>query len=271
MRKKAIKTFFKLLLATVLCGLCFFSFSAIYENNKIDKEIAQFIKDAIDKPFYSEKYNTYFYKVTKDYKDVSPSFTYIDNNDRPLYLRNLPYAPGSSGDILTSLYSPLNSKILRNFVEFYFGGHAAIVDGYDLIETTGLAENMEDNVVIESYNDWLLPENTKRSEFIGIKVKDASYEDRKQAYQNAKAKLGEPYNYTFVFNTKKSHYCTDLVSKSYYQVSKEYDLNQDLIAVTVQDLITSTDTYIFMYKKQNNDGSYNVYYLDDGIEYNFNI
>ena len=270
MTKKFIKTFFFILLIAVLSGTVFFTFSAVYENNQIEKLVSEFISDG-ERLGFSKTYNAWFYKVKKDYKDITPSFTYVEEKDRPYFFKDYPYVCGSTGDILTSLHSPLDSKILRDFVEFYFGGHAAIVNGYNVIETTGLNEDMSTNVVIRGDNDWLYPYNTKRAEFIALKVKNASETDRIKAYENAESKLGEPYNYSFIFNTKKSHYCTDLVSKSYYQVSEEYDLNEDEIAVTVQDLIVSSNTYIFLYKNQNLDGTYNIYYLDDGIEYDFNL
>lgn len=271
MKKKRWKSCGIILLSVLFCWSIFFTFSALSENNQIRDEINEFIKDAEKEGVFSKKYNTTFYKVKKHYIDKTPSFTYVEQNKRPPYLSILPYVAGSSGDILTSLHSPIENAFLRNFIEFYFGGHAAIVNGIDLVETTGLNEDMSTNVVIESFNDWLRPENGKRSEFIGLKVKSAPPEDRKSAYEVAHSFLGQPYNYTFILNTKKSHYCTDLVSKSYQNVNKKYDLNEDEIAVTVQDLITSSHTYIFMYKSANENGSYNVYYLDDGNDYNFDL
>ena len=87
---------------------------------------------------------------------------------------------------------------------------------------------------------------------------------------------GDPYNYTFVFNTKNAHYCTDILSKAYAVVDK--DLNEDHFITTAQDIIISEDTFIFVYKEENKTivdenqkllGTHNVYYLDDGNEYDF--
>lgn len=124
------------------------------------------------------------------------------------------------------------------------------------------------------HNDWLF-DNSLRANFVALKVK-ATKEEREKAMQRAEDMLGDPYNYTFVFNTKNAHYCTDILSKAYAVVDK--DLNEDHFITTAQDIIISEDTFIFVYKEENKTivdenqkllGTHNVYYLDDGNEYDF--
>lgn len=75
MTKKFIKTFFFILLIAVLSGTVFFTFSAVYENNQIEKLVSEFISDG-ERLGFSKTYNAWFYKVKKDYKDVTP-FIYL--------------------------------------------------------------------------------------------------------------------------------------------------------------------------------------------------
>ena len=251
---------------------------AFVENQQI-KQLVNDFKSQATQCEYSAQYDMNFCKVVTQKKDITPTFSYDPYGNLTI---------GSRGDLLVSLQGAV-SPLINWFLDFYIGGHAAIIDGApldetdkpneqggvgSLIEITGLEPKLEDNVIQYGYNDWLI-DTFLRNHFIALKV-IAKIKQRIKAMQKAESMLGEPYNYTFVFNTKKTHYCSDILSKVYAVVDK--DLNEDGFVTTVQDIITSQDTSIFLYKeinqtiKDENDrilGTNNVYYLDDGNDYSF--
>lgn len=270
MKKKSKKTGLKITLI-ILCllylTLGFFSIDAHFEN----KEIKQMIQLFLNQPVtctYSLRYDMNFCKIENKNYDVTPSF-FKSNIDKQFYI-------GNKGDILISLESETKPP-LKQILTFYAGGHAALVDDNGLlVEITGLNERSELNVVQNSYNYWLLDAKTMkesfilRDSFLALKVKTASLNQRNIAMQTAASYLGQRYNYTFVLNTKKTHYCTDIVSKVYQKVG--INLNKDGFITTTQDIVISKNTQIFLYKEINkkySQGTHNIYYLDDGIEYNF--
>lgn len=270
MKKKSKKTGLKITLI-ILCllylTLGFFSLEACFEN----KEIQQMIQLFINQPSsctYSLQYDMNFCKIENKEYDITPSF-FKSTLDKQFYI-------GNHGDILISLESETKPP-LKQILTFYAGGHAALVDENGLlIEITGLNSSPELNVVQNSYNYWLLDAKTMkesfilRDSFLALKVTKASLNKRNIAMQTATSYIGQRYNYTFLFNTKKTHYCTDIVSKAYQNV--DINLNKDGFITTTQDLVLSQDTQIFLYKeinKKHSQGTHNIYYLDDGIEYDF--
>jgi len=270
MKKKSKKTGLKITLI-ILCllylTLGFFSLEACLEN----KEIQQMIQLFINQPSsctYSLQYDMNFCKIENKEYDITPSF-FKSTLDKQFYI-------GNRGDILISLESETKPP-LKQILTFYAGGHAALVDENGLlVEITGLNSSPELNVGQNSYNYWLLDAKTMkesfilRDSFLALKVTKASLNKRNIAMQTATSYIGQRYNYTFLFNTKKTHYCTDIVSKAYQNV--DINLNKDGFITTTQDLVLSQATQIFLYKeinKKHSQGTHNIYYLDDGIEYDF--
>ena len=279
MKKKYGKTGLKIFLIVICClylTATYFTIDAAVENHQIQVLIKDFKKHAVYPCQYSKTYDMNFCKVSNGTTDITPSFS-IHPYTNEIFI-------GSRGDLLVALKSAV-SPWVNWFMDFYAGGHAALIDGADLndpqegtsrigtlIEITGLNERKEDVQI--GYNDWLF-DNYLRTQFVALKVK-ATKQEREKATKKAEDMLGDPYNYTFVLNTKNAHYCTDILSKAYAVVDK--DLNEDTFITTAQDIIISKDTYIFIYKEENKTikdennklrGTHTVYYLDDGNEYDF--
>ncbi len=259
----------KFIIGFNILGFCFMAFivyfvsNALYENIYIICNIEEFKSLGVyEKEEFGET-KIIYYKVPRE--------TYIKKGWE-LYHRNAikDNYIGSSGDILLNKKSPfVEYPIICEFISFFFGGHAAAPMGtesslgvYDgtakkILENAG---NNPDgnNVAREGVNNWF--SSLRRDETIGVRVKGVSEIESYQFIDNLKSRLGEPYNFSFIFNTKNSSYCTDFISKSWKEVSNKYDLN-DFFYVSVNDLIISEKTYIFFYKYTSNNVTY-IYYLE---------
>ena len=66
--------------------------------------------------------------------------------------------------------------------------------------------------------------------------------------------LGDPYNISFLFDTKNKTYCSDLITKVFSSVG--IDTNKDGYFTTIYDIITTEELYITYY-----------HYYKDGIKY----
>ena len=77
--------------------------------------------------------------------------------------------------------------------------------------------------------------------------------------KSVEEKIGSKYNYSFIFDN--GYYCTDLMSKSVYEVSKKDNLN-DFLFTTTNDLITSKNVEICYYHYTDNKGIKHVYYVN---------
>ena len=172
--------------------------------------------------------------------------------------------PGFHGDILVSTQATLINKFVSDFVSFYAGGHAAICidysDDFDVennmtIEASGVNGDDEAKIFDKSY--WITP--NVFDEVIGLRI-NMTKEEKDTFVKNASNFIGYPYNYSFIFNTKKSIYCSDLVSRSAKPLG--YNLNKDNGTTSIYDLIVSKDTYIFYYHYTDNEGRKHIYYLD---------
>jgi uncharacterized protein YycO len=89
---------------------------------------------------------------------------------------------------------------------------------------------------------------------------DMNQKEKDKFVYNSEKFLGYPYNYSFIFNTKKSIYCSDLVSRAAKPLG--FNLNKDNGTTSIYDLIVSNDTYIFYYHYFDNEGVRHIYYLD---------
>lgn len=172
--------------------------------------------------------------------------------------------PGFHGDILVSTEATLINPLISSFISFYAGGHAAVCIDYSTsvtvnenmtIEASGV--NGDDTAQLFDKNYWVYP--NVFNEVIGLRM-DMSNDERNSFVDNATKFLGYPYNYSFIFNTKNSIYCSDLVSRSAKPLG--FNLNKDNGTTTIYDLIVSKDTYIFYYHYFDNEGVKHIYYLD---------
>ena len=172
--------------------------------------------------------------------------------------------PGVHGDILVSTEATLINPVISSIVSFYAGGHAAICIDYSdkvsvtenmTIESSGVNGADEAQLFKKSY--WVSP--YVFSEVIGLRMKTTEKENE-EFVNNALNFLGYPYNYSFIFNTKNSVYCSDLVSRSAKPLG--FNLNKDNGTTSIYDLIVSSDTYIFYYHYIDNEGIKYIYYLD---------
>ncbi len=174
--------------------------------------------------------------------------------------------PGKTGDILISLRSELTIPFVGDFVSFFAGGHAAFVLGdyrdkecnlseHRTLESSGLTENNNQaNIYDKKY--WTTA--TPYQACIGVRVKLTEAE-RHLVLAEAMGLWKDPYNYTFIFNTNNSSYCSDLINKAYNKVG--VNLNKDGFTTSIYDIVVSGETYIFYYHYFDNNGVQHVYYL----------
>jgi len=189
------------------------------------------------------------------------------NDDIPSYELNgtLVY-PGYEADILTSPNATLIGPITSNLVSFFVGGHAAICmndyndfqiksDIYKSVESTGLGSyGKYADLFSKSY--WIF--NNPFNEVIGLRAK-LTESQRKEVMSLAASYVGDPYNYSFLFDTTNKSYCSDLVSKVFEKVN--VNLNKNSFVTTVYDIINSSDVYISYYQYYDNNGVKYIYYL----------
>lgn len=276
-------------LLILTAGFFIFLFGqTVGEHIAIRREISQFVqRGVLDEINSTDKIK--YYKVSRE--------TYYPNEivRDPFYNNNY-LKPGSAGDIFVTQQSPLvGYPGIHEFVTFFFGGHAAILDQNNRIyETIGIPNDDESlldviinggedtHVIGDVSNYWLNPTfrtedemdpsyrafgTYYRNEWIGLRIKGATQTDidGALAYVEDKAQKESQYNFLFVLFTKNKYYCTDIVSRAYESVRNEqgkqkYNLNRDLIAVTVNDLIISKCTYISYYVTTKNNVKH-VYYI----------
>lgn len=173
--------------------------------------------------------------------------------------------PGNEGDILITLTSELQIPFIHEFVSFFAGGHAALVLGdyedvldktsnYYTIESSGLNDdlNLADTYPKNYWNAYPYP-------VIGLRVR-MTEDERKRVVARGLALEGDPYNYSFLFDTKNKAYCSDLVAKAFASIG--VNLNKDGFTTSVYDLLLSGETYITYYRYFDSDGIEYIYYLD---------
>lgn len=138
-------------------------------------------------------------------------------------------------DILLSRQSGHKNLLIRDIISFYVGGHAGLVidpAGTKTIEVLGY-EGYEDIVKVYE-NDWI----TSSIEVIGLRSFDAKL--------NYTQFLGQDYDwYPYLPNNDK--YCTELITATYKEAG--YNLDYDYGIATVNDIILSGNTRIFLYKE----------------------
>jgi hypothetical protein len=263
-------------LLVLVAGFFIFLFGqTIGEHIAIQREIRQFVQRGVLDEVHSTD--------TIKYYKVSRETYYPDELIRNPFYNNDLTRPGSAGDIFVTQQSPLvGYPGVHEFVTFFFGGHAAVLDSTNRVyETIGIPDSDENllNVILNggrnthvtggTYNYWLDSTyrntdpndpsyrafgNWYRNEWVGLRIKGVTQADIDEAllFLEDKAIQEAQYNFLFVLNTKNKYYCTDMVSRAYESIQtdsgkQKYNLNRDLIAVTVNDLILSKNTYISYY------------------------
>lgn len=284
-----MKRILRLLLFAVIGFFVFLTGQTIGEHIAINREIRQFVqKGVLDEVNSTDTIK--YYKVSRE--------TYYPNEliRDPFYTGDY-LKPGDAGDIFVTQRSPLVAYPgVDQFVTFFFGGHAAVIDDSNTIfETIGIPNSDEKllDVILNGGRDthvkggirnyWLDPTHRAednndpsyrafgtyyRNDWIGLRIKGITQAeiDESLAYLSKLEQEEAQYNFLFVLNTKNKYYCTDMVSRAYESIQTEsgkqkYDLNRDAIAVTVNDLVLSKDTYISYYVTTDKNDVKHVYYI----------
>lgn len=226
-------------------------------SSAITKNIQKIIlvENFKSKGVYQEDISTLdikFYRIESD--EEIKAFRAINNQ---IY-------PGFQGDILVSTDATLINPLISDFISFYAGGHAAVCvdysDTFDVkenmtVEASGVNGSDEAQLFDKSY--WVSEKIF--SEVIGLRM-DMDDKQKDEFVNNSLKFLGYPYNYSFIFNIKKTVYCSDLVSRASKPLG--FNLNKDNGTTSIYDLIVSSDTYIFYYHYIDNEGVKYIYYLD---------
>ena len=215
-----------------------FILNGIVENILIERKINNFKHEAT-LVSYDVENGIKYYCVSRE--TSNPSLNVIDGTN---YI-------GSKGDILIRQSSPYPEiPVFHQLMTFFIGGHAAyVVDSKRTIEING---KNSDNKVNYYNNTWF-----SKKECIGVRLKDTLIID--DVTENIENKIGEKYNYTFFLDS--GYYCTDLMSKSVYEVSKKNNIN-DCFATTANDIITSNNVEICYYHYTDTKGIKHVYYVN---------
>ncbi|MDD2575023.1 MAG: hypothetical protein PHD47_00985 [Acholeplasmataceae bacterium] len=281
--KKGAKTFLILFVGFLL----FLTGQTAAEWVKVQQEIKTFTSRGVLREDISTE--------TIKYYQVSRETYYPDEFERsPFYNNDLRY-PGAEGDILVTRQSPFANKPgIYDFVTFYFGGHAAYVGEENILfETSGILspgdsifktifQGSDSTVASMASNYWLNPNfrnvndptynafgSYYRKEFIGLRVKEVTSEEITEVneFMNHVVDIEAQYNFFFVFNTQNRYYCTDLISRGFGTITnsngnQKYNLNSDLVATTVNDLILSDDTYISFYVRTDKNNVKHIYFIE---------
>lgn len=223
----------------VLIIVIFFIVNGIVENICIKRKINNFMHQA-NYVYEDTENGIKFYLVSRE--TLKPSINKIDDN----------YYIGKEGDILLKQASPYPEiPVFHQLMTFFIGGHAAyVIDSKNTIEVSG--KDKDNNKVAYYANGWF-----SQKECIGVRLKNQSIVS--DVTKSVEKKIGSKYNYSFIFDN--GYYCTDLMSKSVYEVSKKDNLN-DFLFTTTNDLITSKNVEICYYHYTDNKGIKHVYYVN---------
>lgn len=282
-----MKKVFKYIFA-IIAGFISFQFGlTIYETISINKEIKSFIAKAV----LNEDISTNEIK----YYEVSRETYYPEEFERIAFFDNDLEKPGAEGDVFVTTKTPFSYLAgIYEVTSFFFGGHAAYVGpNNEIFQTVGflnrneylikaIFKGGEETHAHISENYWLKPdfhdekeENYKkfgsyyRKEWIGLRVKGVTKEEINQVteimFQLEQDKV--QYNFLFTSLIKSKYYCTDMMSRPYGTITysngeQKYNLNMDGLAVTVNDLITSKDTYIAYYVRTDKYNVKHIYYIN---------
>lgn len=229
------KIIFRIILFALFISIALFSIRSHQKNREIERMITVFRENReLNQVISNEKFK--YYHVPRE--------TFDDAFSDPELL-----FPGQKGDLLVSLETPFPQiPIVNQLFPFFFGGHAAVSFGADIIDITGNFLRTDINYVRRSENDFIT--NYRLRTFIGLRIINATTEDFEITNNFYKGSIGMRYNYFFLFGRNRRTYCTDLIRKAWNQpgLSRNFQLYSHRFFVSVQDLILSPDTEIFMFK-----------------------
>jgi hypothetical protein len=302
--QNALKKYFKWSTFFVLTGI-FYSFGyAINMDLDAQREIDEFKSRA-----------TFEYQLVRAIGDQNETIRYYSVSRETVELddlRNVFYdesrqSIGQEGDVIVTQQSPFPYiPVIGDFISYYFGGHAAILnDQNQLYEATGISSGGDSIIdvilhpgdqehdfgvtAVWSYNYWLDPNRRtesslsypyygtyNRTEFLALRVSDITESERKEAVEYAKNvyELGYLYNYLYFLDMAYKFYCTDIISRAYQsaivpdEAVRQYStVLNDRFITSVNDLIVDEQTYITVYVEII-DHVIHVYYLEDVQEGN---
>lgn len=293
------KAYFKVSTLIVITGLIYSLGGVIRLDAIAQAEIDHFISRATFE--YEEvRQLTYGEEIRRYYTVSRETFELEDQRD--VFTNASRDTIGKTGDVFVTRQSPFPSvPIVHQWISFFFGGHAAILDENNrLYEATGLGssdttipevilhpgDEPHDYGVTTAYssNYWLNPYRRSetdpsypyygrynRNEFLTLRVKNTTDEMRAGAVDFARRTYtGERlYNYTFFLDMTYKFYCTDLISRAYQDVLIPKDQQQnysmvlnDRFITSVNDLINDEETYISSYVYIEGN-VVNIYYLEN--------
>lgn len=205
---------------------------------------------------YQEDISTDRIKYYRIESDEEKGFKKVGNN----------ILPGAPGDILVSTQATVVNPLVSGLISFFAGGHAAIccddyrdyeisLDSSISIEATGLESGAN---LAKPFNKSYWMNDSVFTEIMALRI-DMNESEKKEVLSNSSALLGDPYNFSFIFDTENKSYCSDIVSKTYSKIGA--NLNKDGFTTSVYDLIVSSDTYLSYYHYYDNNNVLHIYYL----------
>ena len=238
---------FKMFLFVFLIVFSILTTIASVSNIFMTKKVKDFINEAT---FEEQVGNIRYYYIECD--DIEEDSIIKEN---PYYGWGDYPALGNPGDIFVMPQSRMEYfPLFAPFISYMFGGHAGLVVENDkLIEAMG--GTAEEGYVFLNVSDLFDEERT----VIGLRV-DVTEEQRAQAILNAYEKVGDEYNYLFIFNTKDKYYCIDICSRVYQEENVDCKIDKTSFFTTIQELFHSSKTEI-SFVKYYHDGITYIYYL----------
>ncbi len=222
--------------------ISFIFVTTVRENIIVDNKTKEITKDAILDERKSNDFAKYYYKEDKDY-----------------YKRKEHLNPGSFCDILVTLNSNTVPPF-KDLIDLTIGGHVAICGMYykdqyfKMLESDTIDTTFNDDykcVSLSPKAEW--DDSFLYPNYYILRV-DLTEEQAYCVFNEAISMLGDPYNITFLLNTKNTHYCSDLVAKCFRKA--HININPDFGATTVIDILASKYTHVVAYKVRKNNVDY---------------
>lgn len=252
MKYKIFQTIFfviEMVLLLVVTTLAIMFTVASFDNIRMQNQIKDFIENAT---FEKQVNNVRYYYIESDEIDedtIKFNYSISGNMMNPTL--------GAPGDIFVMPESRMDYvPFSMEFITYLFGGHAGVViDNNMLVEAMGGSKAQM--YVFKNPTDLFYEERT----VVGLRVKDATKEERIKAVEAAKSIVGKPYNMLFVLNTKDRYYCTDICNRVYSkEFGQNFKIDKNGFHVSVQDLMKSDETMI-TYVKIVEEDIIHIYYL----------
>ena len=175
-----------------------------------------------------------------------------ETNKSLIYDGDIVYA-GQPLDIMINLSSSFAVPGFYEIFSFTIGGHAAVNSlnyadfTYDINESNCLETAYNDkyqDVFYDSRNYW---EDLNYTDSYLVFRVNLTENEKRIVFNKLVSMLDDKYNLSFLFNTKESHYCSDLVYKAFKEVG--VNLNFDGFVTTMFDIATSKKVNLVVYKE----------------------